>query len=44
MSKFFFEHELRVITVRDGREALSAAEQYRPDIFLLDPRLSGRAW
>jgi len=30
------EHNFRVTTARDGAEALSAAEQYRPDVILLD--------
>jgi DNA-binding response OmpR family regulator len=34
--QILLEHEFRVITAKDGGEALSAAEQYRPDIILLD--------
>src|SRR5687768_194156 len=31
----------RVVTVSDGDEALVAAEQHRPDVFLLDVRMPG---
>ncbi len=37
-------HGLRVITVRDGQEAITAVRQYRPALVVLDvmmPRLNG---
>ena len=36
VNQILSEEGFRVVTARDGEEAVAAAEQYRPDIVLLD--------